>query len=214
MTTTQKNILLKLLSILLGFMFFGDCQTKENNSTEKTIRELHLKDRTLKQQDIDSVTFNNKVIDFLLKEQELIKNDQIEKIANHVKFPLDGGYVLSQVYGDEFLRVSDTNEAFSKVVDKEVFIKKYDSIFSPVFRSLFSEVDIDKKINDQLDTYQLIKEENNILWTIDFGKSFEHKTFQIYWRVVTDNWEKEFTVFFRYKYDGTSFILIQIDVIG
>lgn len=214
MTIKLQGMLLKTLLVLFSFLFSFGCQNRTRETQKRTIKELSVNDSSFKEQEIDSIKFKNEVITFLLKEQELVKRNQIEKIANHIKFPLSGGYVLAQVYGDEFFRALEKDEAFTKTVDRAIFVKKYDSIYKPVFRYLLSEINIKKKMNDSLNNYKLTKEENKVLWTIDFESSFENKNLLIYWRVVTDSWEDEYTVFFRYKYESTSFTLIQIDVIG
>ena len=207
-------MLLKTLLLIITFLFYFGCQKKISETKKTHTKARSVNESAFNQQDIDSVKFKNEVITFLLQEQELVRKNQIKKIADHIKFPLNGGYVLSQVYGDDFFKAIDNNITFTKTVNKAVFIKKYDSIYKPVFNSLLSEIDIEKKINDTLNLYQITKTKNNVLWTIDFESSFENKNFEIYWRVITDNWEEEYTVFFRYKYINNSFTLIQIDVIG
>jgi len=207
-------MLLKTLLLIITFLFYFGCQKKISETKKTHTKARSVNESAFNQQDIDSVKFKNEVITFLLQEQELVRKNQIKKIADHIKFPLNGGYVLSQVYGDDFFKAIDNNITFTKTVNKAVFIKKYDSIYKPVFNSLLSEIDIEKKINDTLNLYQITKTENNVLWTIDFESSFENKNFEIYWRVITNNWEEEYTVFFRYKYINNTFTLIQIDVIG
>jgi hypothetical protein len=75
-------------------------------------------------------------------------------------------------------------------------------------------VDVIKKINDNKNLYQFVKKIKDKVWTIDFKILYGYKEFQIYWSVVTDNWEEEFSVFFRYRYEEDSFKLVSIGVIG
>ncbi len=213
MITKQKVIPWNKLLVLVSFPFVLGCFHQEE---KKAVTKVYFPKDTIvsKIQTIDSITFRSKVISFLLKEQVLIRNNQIEEITNHIKFPLDGGYLYSQVYGDEFLKTLDKNEPFTKTIDRDVFIKNSDSILKPVFKYLMSNVDVIKKINDNKNLYQFVKKNKDKVWTIDFKILYGYKEFQIYWSVVTDNWEEEFSVFFRYRYEEDTFKLVSIGVIG
>jgi hypothetical protein len=90
MITKQKVIQWNKLLVLVSFPFVLGCFHQEE---KKAVTKVYFPKDTIvsKIQTIDSITFRSKVISFLLKEQVLIRNNQIEEITDHIKFPLDGG---------------------------------------------------------------------------------------------------------------------------
>ena len=203
MIIKPKIILLKTLLVLSSI-----CISSCNSVTEKKSTIL-----SIQEQKIDSIAIQEGVLLFLRQQQQFLRENKIDSIAQFVDFPLDDPCILANVFGSEFLNYMEENSSipFPKTIDKQTFIQKKDSVYPSTHKYLFTNVDFKNLLDDK--TYSLSTKKNNTLWNIYLYINYENSNFIISFSGI-ENEEEEFSIAHQYEYKYSKYILTKIYCIG
>jgi len=222
-------MLLKRLLVIVSVSFFVGCQSykKQKDSSQDMLiieEEDVMKEETIVINDSSS---KNKlmhekkdsldpkeVLSFLTKFQKVFQENDFNKIADFVEYPLDEkdeSCIHIKVFGYE--KMVNNGEKYEGSINKEVFIQKIDSIYSPITRSLISKVDFEKLIYDKTytDSIQVSKDTKFEIYLY-----FREDYFQISISYI-DSYESinEYALHFNFKKSELGeFILFSINCVG
>ncbi|MCF6349807.1 MAG: hypothetical protein L3J23_02100 [Flavobacteriaceae bacterium] len=213
MTIKLKVTLLKMLLVLISILF-ASCIKKSNskitlNKQEKVKFNTKKIDSYVKIK--DTILVKKSVLNFLTLQQNLLSNNKIKNLSNHVSFPLDGDAVYFMIYGDDFLK--SPQKFFKQKINKKNFIKKNELIFIDIYKYLFCNIDFHQELFDS-EYHYMKKDKKGVLWDLDVSINFENNSFTIYMSKITENSEEEYSIFYQYNLIRDKYLLFYIGTVG
>lgn len=201
----------KLIGLFILFSVIVDC----HSSKRKEIANTEVVKMTTSIQSLqDSVDFYNKAVFFLQRNQNFLKNNQLDSIANNVLFPLNNSCLLARVFGNIFIEHLEEypTTPFPLKVDRKIFIEKNDSIYKPFIRALIIGVDVKEEIFDINGSYNFTTQWNKDIWEINIEVILEFREVHIYINKTTGDSEDKYGHYFCYQLDASddTFYLIAI----